>query len=118
MLNSQNHGTVLTMLIEKHRPALAFNNINLDFYYGAGAHVGFARLGNYNEDDYSGHNNRKSRVGTFPQLGVDGYASFEYMLPRYPVSVNLDCKPYFELFDDSLIRFHLPVLAVGAKYVF
>jgi hypothetical protein len=32
--------------------------------------------------------------------------------------VNLDCKPYFEFFDDHFLGLHLPVIAIGAKYIF
>jgi len=112
MLNSQNHGTVLTLLIEKHRPALLFDDLNLDFFYGAGAHVGVADRYYFEDYDYRG-----GRYSV-PQLGLDAYLSFEYTLPRYPVVVNLDCKPYFEFFDNRLFGLHAPVMAVGAKYIF
>ena len=115
MLTSQNHGTMLTLLIEKHKPALLFDDLNLDFFYGAGAHVGIADR--YYFDDYDEPQYGRGRYSV-PQLGIDAYASFEYTLPRYPIVVNLDCKPYLEFFDDHFLGLHLPVMAIGAKYIF
>lgn len=116
MLLSQNHGTSLVFLFEKQKPAVLFDDLNLNFIYGAGAHIGAAtkyyRNSNQldNEYNYNGYN--------IVQLGVDAFASFEYMLPRYPVALSLECKPYFEFFDDHFLGLHLPVIAFGARYTF
>jgi len=116
MLLSQNHGSVIVFLVEKQKPALLFDDLNLNFIYGAGAHIGAANRDyrhNYafeNEYNYRGYNT--------VQLGVDGFASFEYLLPRYPVALSLECKPYFEFFDDGFLGLHLPVIAFGARYTF
>jgi hypothetical protein len=116
MLVSQNHGTSLVLLVEKHRPALLFDDLNLDFIYGAGVHLGAAD--HRYVDSYYEPNDQFSERYSIPQLGLDGYASFEYTLPRYPVILNLDCKPYIEFFDDHFLGLHLPVIALGAKYIF
>jgi hypothetical protein len=116
MLLSQNHCTVLAFVIQKHKPALLFDNLNLDFIYGAGAHLGVANR--YRNQDHPFDNNRHyNRYNSF-QLGIDGFFAFEYQDDRYPVAVSLECKPYFELFDDRLIGLHLPVIAFGARYTF
>ena len=116
MLNSQNHGKVLTFLIQKHKPARMFDNLNLDFIYGAGAHLGVTdRYRNHDDHfDYNRYYNHNNSL----QLGIDGFFAFEYQVDRYPVAVSLECKPYFELFDDTLIGIHLPVIAFGARYTF
>ncbi|NVO18972.1 MAG: hypothetical protein HXX13_04695 [Bacteroidetes bacterium] len=118
MLNSQNRGTVLTLLVEKHRPALLFDKFVTEFYYGAGAHVGIADHSKRSDPDFPDPEWNSTYHGTVPQMGIDGYASFEYSLARYPVVINLDCKPFIEFFDDHFLGMHLPVIAVGAKYVF
>jgi hypothetical protein len=117
MLNSQNHGSVLTFLVEKHKPATLFDDINLDFFYGAGIHVGLADR-YYNDDDYINKEDIHSPHLTLPQLGLDAYFSFEYTMPKYPVVLNIDCKPYLEFFDNHYLGMHLPVIAIGAKYIF
>jgi hypothetical protein len=116
MLLSQNHGTVVAFLIEKQMPALLFNDLNMNFIYGAGAHIGGANneYDHYNSYDghyyYHGYNTL--------QLGIDGFASFEYLIPRYPIALSLETKPYFEFFDDHSFGLHLFVIAFGARYTF
>jgi hypothetical protein len=115
MLLSQNHGTVFVFLVEKQKPAILFDDLNMTFIYGLGAHIGAAsnncnNSDPYDYDHYYGYNKM--------QLGIDGFASFEYMVPRYPIALSLECKPYFELFDDHWLGLHLPVIAFGARYTF
>lgn len=115
MLLSQNHGTVLAFLIEKQRPAVLFDDLNMNFIYGAGAHIGGAS-DNCNTNDpydynhYHGYNTM--------QLGIDGFVSFEYLVPRYPIALSLEAKPYFEFFDSHEFGIHLFVIAFGARYTF
>lgn len=116
MLLGQNHGTSLVFLFEKQKPALLFDDLNLTFIYGAGVHIGGADHhddcnDSYNYDyHYHGYNT--------VQFGFDGFASFEYMIPKYPIALSLECKPYFEFFDDQWLGLHLPVIAFGARYTF
>jgi len=116
MLSNQNHGTSLVFLVEKQRPALLFDDLNLNFIYGAGAHIGGANT-YYSHQVPSDHNYYYSGNNTL-QLGFDGFASFEYQLPRYPVVLSLECKPYFEFFDTHWLGIHLPTIALGARYTF
>lgn len=116
MLLGQNHGTVLTFIVQKHRPALLFNDLDMTFIWGVGAHIGMADRYDCYDDPY----NRDYSRGYYNtlQLGIDGFAAFEYQVPRYPVSLSLECKPYFEFFDDHQFGLHLPVIAFGARYSF
>lgn len=116
MLLSQNHGTSLAFLIEKQRPALLFDDLNLNFIYGAGAHIGGAS-NNCNHNDPYDYNYYHNGYNTL-QLGVDGFLSFEYLIPRYPIALSLESKPYFEFFDDHNFGIHLFVIAFGARYTF
>jgi len=116
MLVSQNHGTALTFLFERQRPAVLFDDLNLNFIYGVGAHIGGANM-NRNHDEFYPYDRTYPRYNTL-QLGFDGFASFEYVVPRYPISVSLEAKPYFEFFDDRSLGIHLFVVAFGARYLF
>ena len=115
MLVSQNHGTALVFLVEKQKPAVLFDDLNLNFIYGAGAHIGGASDYSHTGDFYD-YNNNYSGYNKL-QLGFDGFASFEYLMPRYPIALSLECKPYFEFFDDHFLGLHLPVIAFGARYI-
>jgi hypothetical protein len=117
MLLNQNGGSALTLLFEKQKPALLFDDLNVDFIYGLGAHIGYASGRDDDDDDDFGDENDDSHWSR-PQLGFDAYASFEYPLKRYPVTVSLDCKPYFDFFDDNFLGLHLPVISIGARYTF
>lgn len=116
MLLGQNHGTVLVFLFEKQKPAILFDDLNLNFIYGAGAHIG-GTSHDYNCNDPYNHDYYYSGYNTL-QLGFDGFASFEYMIPRYPIALSLEAKPYFEFFDDHNFGIHLFQIAFGARYTF
>lgn len=116
MLLGQNHGTSLAFLVEKQMPAVLFDDLNLNFIYGAGAHIGGAD-NHYNQFDSNGHAYYRPGYNTL-QLGFDGFASFEYLVPRYPIALSIEAKPYFEFFDDHSFGIHLFVIAFGARYTF
>jgi hypothetical protein len=116
MLLGQNNGTAAVFLFEKQKPAVLFDDLNLTFIYGIGAHIGAAN-NNDNCNDYYDRNSHYRGYNTL-QLGFDGFASFEYLIPRYPVALSLECKPYFEFFDDHWLGLHIPVIAIGARYTF
>ena len=116
MLLGQNHGTALVFLFEKQKPAILFDDLNLNFIYGAGAHIGGANIQDEYYDPYS--RNYYTHGFNTLQLGFDGFASFEYLIPRYPIALSLEAKPYFEFFDDHNFGIHLFVIAFGARYTF
>jgi len=116
MLLGQNHGTSLVFLFEKQKPAVLFDDLNMNFIYGAGAHIGGADH-NYDYNDPHNHDYYNHGYNTI-QLGFDGFASFEYLVPRYPIALSLECKPYFEFFDNHNFGIHLFQIAFGARYTF
>lgn len=116
MLVGQNHGTAFVFLFEKQKPAVLFDDLNMNFFYGAGAHIG---VSNYSNDYYEPYNYNYYYSGYHSmQLGIDGYASFEYLIPRYPIALSLECKPYFEFTAHQSFGIHLFVIAFGARYTF
>ncbi len=80
-------GFEVTGLIEKHK-ASAFQVSRLNWYYGAGAHIGF-----YNGRYYS----RFDRYDDFALVGVDGILGIEYNFKEIPFNVSLDLKPAINL---------------------
>ncbi len=116
MLLGQNHGTSLVFLFEKQKPAVLFDDLNLNFIFGAGAHFGGAD-NNYNKHDPNNGNYYRPGYNTI-QLGFDGFASFEYLVPHYPIALSLEAKPYFEFFDDHNFGLHIFVIDFGARYTF
>jgi len=116
MLVGQNHGTAFVFLFEKQKPAVLFDDLDMNFFYGVGAHIG---VSNYSNDYYEPYNYNYYYSGYHSmQLGIDGYASFEYLIPRYPIALSLECKPYFEFTAHQSFGIHLFVIAFGARYTF
>jgi hypothetical protein len=116
MLVGQNHGTSLVFLFEKQKPAVLFDDLNMNFIYGAGVHIGGANH-SYDCNDPYNHDYYYHGYNTV-QLGFDGFASFEYLIPRYPIALSFEAKPYFEFFDDHNFGIHLFQIAFGARYTF
>lgn len=95
-------GGRLTLLLEKHLPISDFKG--LQFYYGAGAHLGTYQGRYYFDDDRFGRKKNKYyyRYSYDDQSylvgGADLILGLEYKLPDLPFVVALDYKPFFEVF--------------------
>lgn len=74
-------GMNLTGLYEWH--ARAFDVEGLNWYYGAGGHIG-----NWN-DDYPWVDDQ----GEFMVIGIDGIVGIEYKIQDIPISFSADYKP-------------------------
>lgn len=99
-------GGRLTLLLEKHMPVSDIKG--LQFYYGAGGHVG-----SYNGRYYFADRRYYSRNGrgyyieridryedrNYIAFGADLIVGLEYKLPDLPFVVGVDYKPFFEVFD-------------------
>lgn len=109
VLGFRSHGVVVTGLYEIHQTA--FNVKELNFYYGAGAHLGGVGAGNYRRysgDDYQYHDSSVL-------FGLDGVIGLEYVIPQSPIAVSLDLNPRVELATGPF--FDLSP-GLGIKYVF
>jgi len=84
ILSTRWNGFIITGLYEFQRPFSDVNN--LEWFYGAGAHVGFWQSGRYHYDSDA------SSV-----FGVDLILGVEYTFDEVPFSVSLDWKPAFNL---------------------
>jgi hypothetical protein len=92
-------GFEITALYEIHNRAFDVDRLN--WYYGAGAHVGFWG------SSYSGGS------GTF--IGVDGILGLEYNFSELPINISLDWKPAFNFINDS--RFLGDGGALSVRYI-
>jgi hypothetical protein len=93
-------GFEITGLYEIH--ATAFDVDRLNWYYGAGAHVG--NFGN----DYPG--------GSVTVVGLDGILGIEYNIKEIPINISLDWKPAFNLIGYS--HFFGDGGALSIRYIF
>jgi hypothetical protein len=84
-------GATLTGLYEKHQ--MAFREEGLNFFYGAGAHVGAYGRGRYR---YYYYDDRVYDNG-FVVVGVDAIIGLEYKIPTIPFTIGADLHPLIEL---------------------
>ncbi|AIZ63229.1 hypothetical protein PK28_05170 [Hymenobacter sp. DG25B] len=97
-------GARVTLLLEKHHPIKEVKG--LQFYYGAGAHLGFYR-GRYYFDDVRYYKGRKYEVyrayyyddHMYITPGADLILGLEYKMEDLPFVLGVDYKPFFEVFD-------------------
>lgn len=87
ILSTRWRGFNLTGLYEKHQNA--FNTEDLNFFYGAGAHVGFWE----GYDDHPWFDDRNDHT----VIGIDGIIGLEYTFDEIPFCVSLDWKPAFNI---------------------
>jgi hypothetical protein len=91
-----NHGMSVTVLYEKYLPA--FNVSGLNWYFGGGGHLAIKHrhyFSYYDRGRYYYY--QYSRVG----LGIDGVAGMEYKIPKTPLAINLELKPYIEVISEG-----------------
>ncbi|MDA9555220.1 hypothetical protein N9R54_03180 [Pelobium sp.] len=81
---------VVTGLYEKH--ATAFGEPSVNWYYGAGAHIGGVDDGRYYK--YYG---RERFYDNRLLLGADGILGLEWKIPEIPFALSVDLHPRIEL---------------------
>lgn len=109
ILGFRSHGAVVTGLYELN--VNAFNTPGLQFYYGAGAHIGGVGAGVY---ERFGGNNRYYDSGQV-LFGIDGVIGLEYVIPNSPIAVSLDLDPRIELTGGPFVDL---APGLGIKYTF
>lgn len=98
-------GYNLTGLYEIHTNA--FDEPQLNFYYGAGGHIGF-----WDGDANPWFDDNQS----YTVIGIDGILGLEYTFKEIPINLSLDWKPGFNLVGDS--GFWGDEAAFSARFVF
>lgn len=109
LLGFRSHGLVITGLYEFNQQA--FGVAGLDFYYGAGAHIGSEGAGMYQ----SIGGNSQVYTTAHILLGVDGAIGLEYKIPTAPIALSLDLNPRAELATGPFFDL---APGLGIKYTF
>ncbi|HET8860168.1 hypothetical protein [Marivirga sp.] len=89
LLSGYGGGFEFTGLYEKH--ANAFDIPYLNWYYGAGFHIGFF------DDTINRPNYYLENRGTGFTVGADGILGLEYTLTEIPFVIGIDFKPAIDL---------------------
>ena len=105
IFSSRWQGFNITGLYEIHKQA--FNIERLNWYYGAGAHVGFWDGGNVSWADDN---------ASYTVIGVDGILGIEYNFKELPVNLSLDWKPALNIVGYS--GFWGDGGALSVRYIF
>ncbi|RLD62669.1 MAG: hypothetical protein DRJ01_05675 [Bacteroidetes bacterium] len=105
IVSSRWQGFSVTGLYEIHKQA--FKTDRLNWYYGAGGHVGFWDGSNV---DWSSNND------SYTVIGVDGILGIEYNIKDIPINISLDWKPTLNIVGYS--GFWGDGGALSVRYIF
>ncbi|MBA9078102.1 MULTISPECIES: hypothetical protein [Rufibacter] len=105
-------GFHLTGLYELHASALGVPG--LQWFYGAGAHIGSYKGRYYHDRTYKHYYDSANK--TLATVGIDGIVGLEYQITEIPVSVGIDFKPFLDVNQDGLFLF--PDGALTVRYTF
>lgn len=97
-------GPFISAMYQRHTNA--FDVLGLNWYYGAGAFIGF-----YND----ARNPYWTGPGSHTGLGINGVVGLEYKIDEIPISIGLDVIPALYLFDHIRI---FPAGGLTIRYVF
>jgi hypothetical protein len=97
-------GVEITGLYEIHNQAFEVDHLN--WYYGAGAHIGF----------WDGNNSWGTANTSYTVIGIDGILGIEYNFSEAPINIGLDWKPMLNLVGYS--GFWADGGALSIRYIF
>ncbi len=103
----------LTALYERN---VSTQVTGLNLYLGAGGHIARAydyNYGYFKNDRYYYYRN----YNYGPVLGIDGIAGVEYRIPKVPLAISVDVKPYAEFYSGYGTYFNLDP-GLGIKFTF
>jgi hypothetical protein len=120
ILGFRNGGVQVYGLFESRKP-LELNRLeNMFLYFGGGAHIGFVKWNQYDQDYDPYHNyyddNYDWHIG--PAFGLDGIIGMEYVFNAAPISLAVDFKPFFELYGPFLMRVNFWDFGFHIRYNF
>lgn len=104
ILAARYRGFSFTGLYEKHQNA--FDVDQLQWYYGAGGHIGSWADGSPWFDD----------PGQNTVIGVDGIIGLEYTIEEIPFNISIDYKPAFNLLGHQ--GFWFDNGGISVRYIF
>lgn len=100
---------ILTGLYEKH--AVAFSEPSLNWYYGAGGHIGSIESGRR----YRYYGNDRFYADKAILLGADGILGLEWKIPEIPFALSADLHPRLEFANGPYLGFET---AATIKFTF
>ncbi|OFX20904.1 MAG: hypothetical protein A2041_05425 [Bacteroidetes bacterium GWA2_31_9b] len=111
-----NHGVSVTALYKKRNNAFDVNGLN--WIYGGGAHIS-----HYGEK--FNRNNEPNWHTTYPDyvdyytfgIGIDGVIGMEYKIPKIPIAVSFDYKPFLEVVSNGGVWVSMDP-GIGIKFIF
>lgn len=106
ILSTRWRGFEITGLYELHNRA--FDVESLNWYFGAGGHIGF-----WNGDYTRGWGDPGKNYSV---IGVDGILGIEYDFREAPINIGIDWKPAFNLIGYS--GFWYDGIAISFRYIF
>jgi hypothetical protein len=120
ILGFRNGGTQIYGLFESRR-LLDLNRVeNMFLYFGGGAHIGFVRWNEYdqNYDPYHNYYDDNYYWHYGAAFGLDGIIGMEYVFKSAPISLAADFKPFFELYGPFLLRVNFWDFGFHVRYNF
>jgi hypothetical protein len=105
----------LTGLYERYAPTTVSG---LNLYFGGGAHISrayYKSWGYYTTDDNRYYYYKTYNYG--PIFGFDLIGGIEYKIPKVPLAVSVDLKPYLDFFQYSHSYVYLDP-SLGIKFTF
>ena len=118
ILGFRSGGLQLYGLFESRKPLYLNRVENMFLYFGAGAHLGFVRWNEYeqNYDPYHNYYDDDWHVGA--AFGIDGMLGMEYSFVSAPISLAVDFKPFFEMYGPFLMRVNFWDFGFHIRYNF
>jgi hypothetical protein len=111
-------GSQLTILKEFYLPVFLRRSDHCFFYYGYGAHAGFAKHDNNEHYSIGGKDFYYYTPLYMPLIGVDGFSGLEYRLHRIPFSFGVEAKPFLEFFGKRPVSVNFFDISLTARYNF
>ena len=120
ILGFRNGGLQLCGLFESRKPLYLNRVENLFLYFGAGAHIGFVRWNEYdqNYDPYHNYYDDYYDWHIGAAFGLDGMIGMEYSFAAAPISLAVDFKPFFEVYGPFLMRVNFWDFGFQVRYNF
>lgn len=120
ILGFRNGGMQLYGLFEQRNPLYLNRVENMFLYFGFGAHFGFVKWNEYdqNYDPYHNYYDDYYEWNIGAAFGVDGIIGMEYSFAAAPITMAVDFKPFFELYGPFLMKVNFWDFGFHIRYNF
>lgn len=118
LLSFRDGGMQCAVFVKKFKPVLLEYSDHFYLHYGIGGHLGYTSWEKGFKTSENGYDHYEFRNYFSPVIGADFSATLQYRFYRYPFSIALDYKPFFELPGRHFFRLNLWDTALCIKYNF